>query len=100
MIDSPIFAHLASADLAQLGRIFGIAYVRFASSTNSRNELDASGESEAQCADMKREPNGTHACAAHATPAAREITADERVDYAAETGEPVRCATCSSEAKR
>ena len=100
MIDSPIFAPLASQDLAQLARIFARAYVRFSTAQNSQNELDDVGEDEASCAGMKIETNGTHACNAHATDSAREMTANERLDHAAETGEPVRCMQCAVEAKR
>jgi len=88
---SPILAHLASQDLAQLARIFARAYVRFSA---SRNQLDDVGDDEASCAGMKIETNGTHACNAHATDSAREMTANERLDHAAETGEPVRCMRC------
>jgi len=99
-INSPIFAHLASADLSELGRIFGRVYVRFANSTNSQNELDASGESEAECASMKRETNGATTCEAHASATAREMTANERLDHAAETGKRVRCTECEPQPRR
>jgi hypothetical protein len=99
-LDSPILADLASQDLAQLAQIFARAYVRFSACQNSQNELDDVGDDEASCAGMKIEPNGAHACAAHATDSAREMTANERLDHAAETGEPVRCAQCAAEAKR
>lgn len=92
--DSPIFAHIASQELAELGRILGRAYVRFSHGQNSQNELDEVPEVEASCVPMKIEPNGTHTCAAHASPSAREMTANERLDHAAETGEPVRCERC------
>jgi hypothetical protein len=107
---SPMLAHLASADLAEMARIFACAYLRLGrggeaepKQSNSRNQLAKSRGFEAPCVhapngagahDMKIEPNGDYACGTHASPSAREMTANERLDYMAEVGCAPRCALC------
>lgn len=92
MTASAFLTDLASADLANLGDIFATAYLRW----NSQNSVDEVGEVEAQCVGMKIEPDGRHACVAHASQAAREMTANERLDHMAETGTPPRCEKCGT----